>query len=210
MNLVKIASVDAYGLVVSINSGSEADRAELIRDAEIDGTAVEIPPDTTALVRIAAATWDGAAFAQIDPAPSFHHVWRGQWVDGRSSSQQLEGQIATLKAHRWDVETGGLVVGGVTYHTDTGALESYSSIAAAISLNLRDPAEVVTWNAKSGDVQISLAEALEVYKSVLLFKGACRLAQNEIIPQIDPADPMQIDVVAAFDAALITYQNNGG
>lgn len=110
----------------------------------------------------------------------------GLWVD----------LVAYTADRRWQIETGGIEVGGAVVATDR---DSQGMIGRAYSLALVDPDEPVDYKAASGWIEIDSATLIAIATAVGRHVRACFRAERQICDQIETG---QITTSAEIDAAF--------
>jgi hypothetical protein len=119
-------------------------------------TEIGVIPDTlTELVPAVCSEWDG-----------------DQWgVDGTAlKSKVLADKLSELAAYRYDKETGGITVSGMTIKTDR---ESQNMIAGAKLYSDLNESILIDWKATNGWVQIDRATILTISQAVASHVQAC-------------------------------------
>lgn len=110
--------------------------------------------------------------------------------------EQIKAILAEAVAtSRYELETGGIVVGGMSIRTDR---ESQSMIASALQIVSRNPAAVIDWKGAAGWAQIDKAAVEAVADAVGSHVQACFSAERAkqealngltTLPQLIAFDP---------------------
>lgn len=123
-------------------------------------------------------TFDGSGFAEpVDPTPS----------------------AGTLKAYaaakRWQVETGGISVGGASIQTDRA---SQAMITGAFAYAQANPSASIAFKAGGGFVMLAAADVEAIANAVGAHVQACFAAEAAIVAAIEAG---AITTFAAIDGA---------
>lgn len=107
--------------------------------------------------------------------------------------------IANLKAYaarkRFEIETGGLLVGGIDVATDR---ESQALINGAYAAMQLDPGRLIKWKGINGFVEVDAAAMTAIAEAVASHVQACFAAEAEIVAAISAGT---ISSKAEIDAA---------
>jgi len=111
--------------------------------------------------------------------------------------------IAALAAHRYNVETGGISVGGMTVLTDD---RSKLMIAGALSAAQRNQGFVTKWKTPDGFVTLTAGQIVAVGDAVANHVQKCFAAEAQVLESTeDYSEPAAI--IAAFDAAMVALSD---
>lgn len=107
--------------------------------------------------------------------------------------------LSRLAARRWQVETGGIVLNGMTVATDD---RSKTMIMGARIAAMANPDHVVNWKMPDGSwVQLDAATITAISDAVLNHVNNCFEKEAEVAALIEAGDITGIEgVEAAFDA----------
>ncbi|MDE4304029.1 DUF4376 domain-containing protein [Phaeobacter gallaeciensis] len=154
----------------------------------------------------------GYVAADPKPTPGADQVvsWGGSdWVVRTKTAEELAAEAeaarsvlnANLAAYRWDVETGGVDLGGSQIETTREAQAQISSTYSALKDGLVTSVE---WKAATGWLVLDLSAFTPIAQAVATHVQACFAAERAVSTQIDALTDAELpgfDVVAAFDAA---------
>ena len=126
------------------------------------------------------ASFDGSQFTHFEPA-----------VDLDDLKQQKRQAIA---AARYEAETGGCSVGGVTVATDRG---SQALLTAAVVMARLDPEFKTQWKCADGSFkQLDAFQLRAIGDAVIAHVEACFAREGELCEQIDAAQtPEELDAI---------------
>lgn len=152
--------------------------------ATFNGAELSIPDDMANRHRRELAEWEAAGnVIQPLPAPTL--------ADKKTAA------IAALAQKRWQIETGGIVVGGAPIATDRG---SQALINGAYQGALRHPSTVIDFKGVGGWVTLDAATMIAIGDAVFFHVQACfareKILAEEVAAAVDrPAlDAIDIDV----------------
>lgn len=107
---------------------------------------------------------------------------------------------ARAEARRWQVETGGIVVGGAAVRTDRESQAMITGAAAAVAHGLT----AIDWKAANGWVQLTGAQVTALAAAVAAHVQGCFSREREICEAIDAAgtvaELLAIDLSAGWPA----------
>jgi hypothetical protein len=106
--------------------------------------------------------------------------------------------LASLAAHRYSVETGGITAGGIPILTDDRTKLMLNGALAAATQN---PAFSTQWKTPAGFVTLGAAQIAAIAGAVAQHISKCFSAEAAVAADIASYSTMQ-QVVAAFDAAM--------
>ena len=97
------------------------------------------------------------------------------WVDGRTLDEYKDDCLMAAAAKRFEIETGGITVNGVSIRTDR---ESQSTLNGALTALQGGFVGQVDWKASSGWVPVGLAEITPFAQAVAIHVQACFSAER--------------------------------
>ena len=106
--------------------------------------------------------------------------------------------LAALAAHRYTVQTGGIVVAGVPVSTDEVSLAKLSD---AWIKSKFDNTITVSWVAGGNVYPLNAAQILTIGDAVFTFQQKCYAAQAALIPNVAQYQDTA-SIIAAFDNAM--------
>lgn len=110
-----------------------------------------------------------------------------------------EYSLPILAAHRYTVETGGVIVGGSKILTDRGSQAQLNSALQALTSGF---VTAVDWKANGQWISITLAAIQPIAAAVAQHVQRCFTAERQVAEQIQAGNLTPDQVVAAYDAAL--------
>lgn len=148
---------------------------------------------------VLAAYPDGTIEVPLKPGADFE--WTGtEWTLPPKPLADLKlEKLAALAAKRWQVETGGIVVGGAAIATDR---DSQSLIDGAYAGALRHPDTIIKFKGVDGWVTLDAATMIAICDAVFFHVQAC-FAREEALASvisvaIDQAAIEAIDIDAGW------------
>ncbi len=142
---------------------------------------------------VLAAYPEGTIEVPLKPGADFE--WTGaEWALQPKPLANLKSEkVAALASKRWQVETGGIVVGGATIATDR---ESQSLIDGAYAGALRHPGTVIKFKGVDGWVTLDAATMIAIGDAVFFHVQACFAREEELAAAIDAAaDEPALDTI---------------
>ena len=150
-------------------------------------------------VRPAPAVWQrNAVAATYVAAADLKHVTATYALEDRPLADVKADRLAALAALRWQIETGGITIGGVSVRTD---IESQGKITGAHALVTAAPSTVIDWKGASGWVQLDAATMTAIALAVGTHIQACYSAEKTHAEAISAAETAE---------AAGTYDFTGG
>lgn len=105
--------------------------------------------------------------------------------------------LARLAERRWEVETGGIQVGGARVATDD---RSKLLIADAARRADSDPEFTTRWKAENGWVILDASTIIAVRDAVFAHVASCFAREGDLADMITSADVVTEDLAAAVEA----------
>jgi hypothetical protein len=158
--------------------------------------------------------WLIPAHATTTPLPPYNpntHIClyqAGDWVVAEKTPEPQEtppplptpaeakaAKLAALAAHRYRVETGGIMVDDITIQTDR---ESQAMLTGAMLVLQSDPDRRIDWKGVSGWTTLGLAEITAISSAVAHHVQACFSAERRHAEAI-AALPDDLDAIDAYD-----------
>ena len=119
-------------------------------------------------------------------------AWDQEQADRLAKAKS--SRLAELAAHRWQVETGGIVRNGAVIATDD---RSQAKISGALQLVQDDPQVVIDWKAENGWVQMNAAAVTYTAREIGLHVQAAFSREKVLATEINACATVQ--EVAAVD-----------
>ncbi|CAI2936167.1 DUF4376 domain-containing protein [Aminobacter niigataensis] len=140
---------------------------------------------------------------QVPIRPGIDHEFvSGEWAYiPPSLSDQKAAKLAAVATQRWEVETGGITVGGAAIATDR---VSQSLINGAYNGAIRHPATIIKFKSVDGWVTLDAVTMITIGDAVFFHVQAC-FAHEEVLATAIDAAPNEaalnaIDINAGWPA----------
>lgn len=141
---------------------------------------------------------------EVPIKPGQDYEWQGdEWVlIPPDPAEVLAAAKAALAAHRYEVETGGVSVGGIVVATDR---QSQSMITGAVSKAQRDPNFVTRWKGADGNfTTVDASTILMIGDAVSDHIAACFDREASLLADLEAAEDAAaleaIDITAGWPA----------
>ncbi|WP_378952061.1 DUF4376 domain-containing protein [Mesorhizobium sp. ANAO-SY3R2] len=136
---------------------------------------------------------EGTSVVPLRPS-SLHVLQDGEWVlQAVPLTERKAARLTSLAEKRWQVETGGIVVGGTRIATD---IASQNRIGNAYAGAQRFPDRPIDFNGVDGWVTLDPASMIAIGDAVYLHVQACFSRHKALALQINgAADQAALDAI---------------